>query len=68
MRKQMKLDQALGGMTVATPLVTTTPSWLVQTVSSLMMFFSSIFSMTVAVAVMVSPMRTGLVNFSSWPR
>ena len=61
-------NQALGGMTVAMPLMTTSPFWLVQMVSSLTMFFSATISLTVAVAVTVSPMRTGLVNLSSWPR
>ena len=61
-------NQALGGMTVAMPLTTTSPFWLVQTVSSLTMFFSAMISLTVAVAVTVSPKRTGLVNLSSWPR
>ena len=60
--------QLLGGMTVAMPLMTTSPFWLVQTVSSLTMFFSAMISLTVAVAVTVSPKRTGLVNLSSWPR
>lgn len=58
----------LGGITVAIPLITTSPSWLVQMVSSLTIFFSSRTSATVQTAVMVSPNRTGLVNFSSWPR
>lgn len=58
----------LGGITVAIPLITTSPSWLAQMVSSLTIFFSSRISATVQVAVMVSPNRTGLVNFSSWPR
>ena len=57
-----------GGMTVAMPCKTTSPAWLVHTVSSLTMFFSARISLTVQVAVMVSPKRTGLVNFSSWPR
>lgn len=58
----------LGGITVAIPLITTSPSWLAQIVSSFTIFFSSRTSATVQVAVMVSPNRTGLVNFSSWPR
>ena len=60
--------QCLGGMTVAMPFMTTSPLWLVQMVSSLTMFFSATISLTVAVAVTVSPKRTGLVNLSSWPR
>ena len=55
-------------MTVAMPCKTTSPAWLVHTVSSLTMFFSARISLTVQVAVTVSPKRTGLVNFSSWPR
>src|SRR5699024_5888127 len=59
--------QAFGGMTVAKPLMTTSPFWLVQTVSSFARFFSGMSSTTVAVAVMVSPKNTGFVKRSSWP-
>ena len=47
-------------MTVAMPCRTTSPCWLVQVVSSLTMFFSARISLTVQVAVTVSPKRTGL--------
>ena len=58
----------LGRHDRAMPCKTTSPAWLVHTVSSLTMFFSARISLTVQVAVTVSPKRTGLVNFSSWPR
>ncbi len=67
-RKREVASQRLGGMTVAIPLMTMSPSWLVQIVSSLTMFFSGRSSLTVQVAVTVSPKRTGLVNLSSCPR
>ncbi len=46
---------SFGGMAVATPLITTSPCWLVHTVSSLTIFFSGNSSWTVQVAVTVSP-------------
>lgn len=46
---------SFGGMAVATPLITTSPCWLVHTVSSLTIFFSGNSSRTVQVAVTVSP-------------
>ena len=56
----------LGGITIASPLVTTTPSWFVQIVSILTLFFSGIISTTLPVAVIVSPMRTGARKFRVW--
>lgn len=55
----------LGGMTVAMPLITVSPFWLVAIVSSSTRFFSAMISVTVQVTVTVSPKNTGLVNFSS---
>ena len=62
------LTFCVGGISLASPLSTTSPFWLVTRQSILTRFFSSSFSVTVATTVRVSPMRTGLVNFSSWPR
>ena len=58
----------VGGMRLASPLSTVSPFWLVTRQLIFTRFFSSSFSLTVASTVSVSPMRTGLVNFSSWPR
>lgn len=60
-------DYARGGITVAVPVMTASPRWLVTTVSSFRRFFSSMRSVTVAVAVTVSPTNTGLTKRSSWP-
>lgn len=57
--------QSLGGITVALPFITTSPFWLVQTVSRIARFFSGMSSATVTVAVIVSPKKTGLVKRSS---
>jgi hypothetical protein len=55
----------LGGITTASPSRTISPRWLTQVVFSLAMFLSGNNSTTSALAVIVSPIRTALLNFNS---
>ena len=55
-----------GGLTMASPVRTSLPSWLVQMVLRRTRFFSAIISTTSAVAVMVSPMATGARKVMLW--
>ncbi len=59
---------SVGAITSATPLITTSPRWLVAWHSSVTRCFSGSFSVTLTVTVMVSPSPTGLRNRSDWPR
>ena len=54
--------------TTALPSMTTSSRWFDTVVRSFMILFSSRFSVTVTTAVTVSPILTGAVNLSSWPR
>ena len=57
-----------GGITSASPEITTLPFWFVHTHSSVAHFFSASSDLTVSFTVRVSPTRTGAEKRSVWLR